>query len=114
MSAQLNISKTESISQTPLTIQEESPDKDQRFQFVSVSPSKKQTFNRDLIKQFKAIQDEEIKAWRGLNTKFIQRPGQQSNEVQHIQSVNPQQAQTQQNTQRKKVVVHNSFTEELK
>lgn len=81
---------------------------------MSVSPSKKQTFNRDLVKQFKAIQDEEIKAWRGLNTKFTQRPGQQSNEVQHIQSVNPSQSQTQQNTQRKKITVHNSFTEELK
>lgn len=45
------------------------------FQFVSVSPSKKQTIDKTTFKHFKAVQEEELKTWRGLNVKFTQRPG---------------------------------------
>ena len=45
------------------------------FQVVSVSPSKKQTFDKTTYKHFKAIQEEQLKTWRGLNVKFTQRPG---------------------------------------
>ena len=40
-----------------------------------MSPSKKQTYDKNLIKNFKGIQEEDLKSWIGLNTKFIMRPG---------------------------------------
>lgn len=50
------------------------------FHFVSVSPSKKQMIDRNMVKHFKSIQEDQIKQWEGLNTKFTQRPGQNQSE----------------------------------
>ena len=45
------------------------------FHFVSVSPSKKNMVDRNLVKHLKHVQEEEIKSWTGLNVKFTMRPG---------------------------------------
>ena len=37
--------------------------------------SKKQTIDKDMIKKFKAVQENEHKNWRGINVKFTSRPG---------------------------------------
>ena len=36
---------------------------------------KKQTIDKDLIKKFKAVQENELRTWRGVNIKFTSRPG---------------------------------------
>jgi len=38
--------------------------------------SKKSTFNRDLKRHFKLVQEADYSSWKGLNIKFIGRPGQ--------------------------------------
>ena len=45
------------------------------FQVVSLSPTKKQMIDRNLIKHFKAVQEAEYQSWKGLNVKFTSRPG---------------------------------------
>jgi hypothetical protein len=45
------------------------------FHFISVSPTKKQTYDQKTLKNIKGIQEEEIRTWRGLNIKFTMRPG---------------------------------------
>ena len=43
--------------------------------FVSSLFRKKQTIDKNLIKKFKAVQENELRTWRGVNVKFTSRPG---------------------------------------
>jgi hypothetical protein len=45
------------------------------FQVVTVSPTKRQMIDRNLVKAFKGKQEEDYRTWRGLNVKFTSRPG---------------------------------------
>ena len=45
------------------------------FQVVTVSPTKKQMIDRNLVKAFKGKQEEDYRTWRGINVKFTSRPG---------------------------------------
>lgn len=40
-----------------------------------MSPTKKQMIDRKLVKEFKVIQEQEYKTWKGINLKFTSRPG---------------------------------------
>ena len=43
--------------------------------FVLLLCRKKQTIDKNLIKKFKAVQENELRTWRGVNVKFTSRPG---------------------------------------
>lgn len=45
------------------------------FHIVSLQPNNKQMVDKNLIKHYKTIQEQELYNWKGINTKFTSRPG---------------------------------------
>lgn len=45
------------------------------FHIVSLQPNNKQMVDKNLVKHYKTIQEQELYYWKGINTKFTSRPG---------------------------------------